>query len=202
MVRVGIVALQGGIAEHQHMIKLAAQKLNLEVEAVLLKKANDAKNLDAIIIPGGESTTIGVLAKRTGLMDRLKEMILEGIPTLGTCAGAILMAKKLSGTRGRQPTLGVMDVEVHRNYFGRQRESFEIDLKIDFLEGAPFRGIFIRAPAFTDFWNGAKSVASINVDGKKVDVVAVEGSMIATSFHPELTGDTRIHEHLIKLAKK
>ncbi len=202
MVRVGIVALQGGIAEHQHMVRLAAQKLDLGVEVVLLKKASDAKDLDAIIIPGGESTTIGVLAKRTGLMDRLKEMILEGTPTLGTCAGAILMAKKLSGTRGQQPTLGVMDVEVHRNYFGRQRESFEIDLNIDFLEGPPFRGIFIRAPAFTDFWNGARSAASINVNGKKVDVVAVEGSMIATSFHPELTGDTRIHEYLIKLAKK
>ncbi len=202
MIRVGIIALQGGVAEHQHMVKLAAEKIKTQAEPVFVRKDNDLKNIDAIIVPGGESTTMGILAKRTGLLDKIKEIILDGTPTLGTCAGAILMAKKLLGIRGKQPMLRVMDVEVHRNYFGRQRESFEIDLNIDFLEGPPFRGIFIRAPAFTDFWNGAKSAASISVDGKKVDVVAIEESMIATSFHPELTGDTRIHEYLIKLAKK
>ena len=201
MVRVAIVALQGGVAEHHHMIRLAGERLGVQVEPVLAKKPADLEGADAIIIPGGESTTIGILAKRTGLLDKLREAILAGTPALGTCAGAIMMAKRLAGTRGEQPILAVMDVEAHRNYFGRQRESFEVDLDIDFLEGPPFRGIFIRAPAFTDFWGNARPAASIEVDGARVHVLAVQDAMIATSFHPELTGDTRIHEYLLRLAK-
>jgi 5'-phosphate synthase pdxT subunit len=202
VVRVGIVALQGGVAEHYHMTKLAGERSGIKAEPLLVKKPVDLEGVDAIIIPGGESTTIGILAKRTGLLDALKEKIESGTPTLGTCAGAILMAKKLAGTRGAQPTLAVMDVEVHRNYFGRQRESFEVDLDIDFIEGPPFRGVFIRAPAFTDFWGEARPAASIKIGGSKVHVAAVERAMIATSFHPELTGDTRIHEYLLGLAKR
>lgn len=202
MVRVGIVALQGGVAEHYQITKLAGERSGITAEPVLVKKPVDLEGVDAIIIPGGESTTIGILARRTGLLDSLKEKIESGTPTLGTCAGAILMAKRLAGTRGAQPVLAVMDVEVHRNYFGRQRESFEVDLDIDFIEGPPFRGIFIRAPAFTGFWGEARPAASIKIGGSEVYVAAVERSMIATSFHPELTGDTRIHEYLLSLAKR
>ncbi|MEB3816836.1 MAG: pyridoxal 5'-phosphate synthase glutaminase subunit PdxT [Desulfurococcales archaeon] len=202
MVRVGIVALQGGVSEHYYMVRRAGERIGLGVEPVLLKKPGDLRDIDAVIIPGGESTTIGIVAKRTGLLDELREAILGGLPVLSTCAGAIIMAKKLAGTRGAQPILGVMDVEVHRNYFGRQRESFEVDLNIDFLSGPPFRGVFIRAPAFTDFWGDARPAAAIEYNGRRVYVAAVERAMIATSFHPELTGDTRIHEYLLSLAKK
>ena len=202
MVRVGIIALQGGVAEHYHMTRLAGERAGISVEPILVKKPAELDGVDAVIIPGGESTTIGILARRTGLLDVLKERIESGIPTLGTCAGAILMAKRLAGTRGAQPILGVMDVEVHRNFFGRQRESFEVDLDIDFIEGPPFRGVFIRAPAFTDFWGTARPAASVRIGGSEVYVAAVEDAMIATSFHPELTGDTRIHEYLISLAKR
>lgn len=203
MVRVGIVALQGGVAEHHYMIRLASDRSGIPAEPVIVKKPDALDGVDALIIPGGESTTIGVVARRVGLLDRLRDAILSGLPTLGTCAGAIVMAKRVvGGSRRGQPLLSVMDVEVHRNYFGRQRESFELDINVDFIEGGPFRGVFIRAPAFTDFWSRARPAAAAHINGDEIHVAAVEDAMIATSFHPELTGDTRIHEYLLRLAKR
>jgi len=203
LVKVGIVALQGGVAEHYHMVRLAGERSGIPAEPVIVKKPGQLEGLDAIIIPGGESTTIGVVARRVGLLEPLRDALLSGTPALGTCAGAIIMAKRVTaGSKGGQPLLGVMDVEVHRNYFGRQRESFELDLRIDFLDEKPFRGVFIRAPAFTDFWASARPAATARIDGSEVHVAAVEGGLVATSFHPELTGDTRIHEYLLRLAKR
>ncbi len=203
MVRVGIVALQGGVAEHHYMVRLASDRSGIPAEPVIVKKPSALDGVDALIIPGGESTTIGVVARRVGLLERLRDAILSGLPALGTCAGAIVMAKRVvGGSRRGQPLLSVMDVEVHRNYFGRQRESFELDINVDFIEGGPFRGVFIRAPAFTDFWSRARPAATARINGDEIHVAAVEDAMIATSFHPELTGDTRIHEYLLRLAKR
>jgi 5'-phosphate synthase pdxT subunit len=202
MVKVGIVGLQGGVAEHYYMVRLAAERSGVNAEPVIVKRPEHLDGVDALILPGGESTTIGAVARRVGLLDRLRDTILSGTPVLGTCAGAILMAKRVvGGTKRGQPLLSVMDVEVHRNYFGRQRESFELDVNVDFLD-SPFRGVFIRAPAFTAFWGNARPAATVKIDGAEVHVAAVEDAMIATSFHPELTGDTRIHEYLLRLAKR
>ena len=197
--RVGILAYQGGVYEHKHMVERAMKSLGIGGEVVLVKKVEHLERLDAVILPGGESTTIGRLAARFGVLDRLKELIASGLPTLGTCAGAVMLAKEVKDRvvgEVKQPTLAVMDVEVVRNYYGRQRESFEIDLKIPELGEKPFRGVFIRAPAIVRWWGSAEPVAKLD----SVAVLARQGSLIAATFHPELSGDVRLHKYFLELA--
>lgn len=181
MVRAGVLALQGDVREH----KLAAQRAG--AEATEIRRPEDLPGLDVLLLPGGESTTIGRLATLYGLIDPLRREITAGLPTFGTCAGLIFLAS--GTTRGSQPQLGVLDVIVRRNAFGRQNESFETDLEITGLQ-EPFRAVFIRAP-----W-----VAKVGAD---VEVLAAVGghpvmvrqkNIVATSFHPELTDDSRIHK--------
>ncbi|GAB6947689.1 hypothetical protein JCM16161A_18190 [Vulcanisaeta sp. JCM 16161] len=147
-VRVGILALQGDVEEHEYAIRRAAEELGINVDVIRVKRVEHLNGLGALVIPGGESTTIGSLARRNGLLDRLRESIINGLPTLGTCAGAIFMAKEVRdsvvGETG-QPILGVMNIAVVRNAFGRQRDSFEMDLNIEGL--GTVRAVFIRAPA-------------------------------------------------------
>jgi 5'-phosphate synthase pdxT subunit len=195
-VKIGVLALQGGVVEHVHMLNEAARNLGVNVEVVGVRKREDLEGVDGIVLPGGESTTMYRLGKRLGISQRLKEMILEGLPTLGTCAGAALLAKsvvdKQSG-REYEPLLGVMDVKVVRNYFGRQRESFEADIEVEGI--GTFRGVFIRAPIMEPLNYSVEVMATYR--GKAVMVK--QGNVIATSFHPELTSDTRIHEMFLKL---
>jgi 5'-phosphate synthase pdxT subunit len=187
-VRAGVLALQGDFREHAAALAVAG------AEPVLVRTPEDLGGLAVMVIPGGESTTMGMLAERFGLMGPLREVIGGGLPTLGTCAGMILLASGTTGPRP-QPQLGVLDVVVERNAFGRQVESFEADLEVVGIEG-PVRGVFIRAPWVRRAGKEVEVLAS--VDGHPVMVR--QGKVVGTSFHPELTGDSRLHRLLLAMA--
>ncbi len=194
---IGVLAYQGGIAEHEYLIKKACRELNVDCKTIWVTKIKHLNEVDAIIIPGGESTTIVKLASRFGLFEELRFRILEGLPAFGTCAGAILLAKKVADRWTKkilENSLGVMDIYIVRNYYGRQRHSFEVDLSIPALGPKPFRGVFIRAPAITSVGKGVEALAKLD----NVIVMAKQKHILVTTFHPELTEDTRIHKFFIK----
>ena len=190
--KIGVLALQGDFSEHITMLK----KLNVEASEVRLP--GQLNGLDGLIIPGGESTTIGKLAVAYNLMEPLKQFG-QSHAIWGTCAGAIFISKDI----GRdQPLLGLMDIKVQRNAFGRQIDSFETDLDIPELKQATgtaedYHAVFIRAPIIESVSGDAKILASVS-DGRIV--AAQQGHLLATSFHPELTGDLRFHEYFLSLA--
>ena len=208
MVRVAVIAYQGGVAEHIHMLRRASEDTGIGVEVVAAKRPEQLRGVDAVVLPGGESTTIGRLMKRLGLLEPLRGLLEDGAAALGTCAGAALLAKHVRDrVRGEthQPVLGVMDIEVVRNYYGRQRESFEALVKLrdptglaPELEERPFHGVFIRAPVIARTWGAAEPMGSLGGD----IVAAIQGRIVALAFHPELTRDTRLHRLLLRLAKK
>ncbi len=192
--RVGVLALQGDFIEHIQILK------SLGVDAVEVRKPEQLRDLDALIIPGGESTTFAKLAEAYGLMEPVRAMCAAGKPVWGTCAGLIFLAKDV----GRpQPLLGVMDVKVKRNAFGRQTESFEQDLSVPELERVEngsdpkraFHAIFIRAPLIESVGDGVQVLATLE-DGTVV--AARQGNLLATSFHPELTNDRRFHRYFLE----
>ena len=190
--KIGVLALQGDFAEHISMLK------RLGVETAEVRLPGHLNGLDGLIIPGGESTTIGKLAVAYDMMEPLKEFG-ETRAIWGTCAGAIFLSKDI----GRdQPLLELMDIKVQRNAFGRQVDSFETDLEIDELYKAtgtehPYHAVFIRAPIIDSVGKKVKVLSALE-DGRIV--AAQEGHLLATSFHPELTNDTRFHEYFISLA--
>lgn len=190
-VRIGVLALQGAFIEHIHVLE------QLGVEAVEVRLPEQLDNLDGLIIPGGESTTIGKLATTFGLMDPMREFV-KNKATWGTCAGMIFLAKD-AGLE--QPLLGVMDIAVDRNAFGRQVDSFEQDLAIKYLDEVPFHAVFIRAPLVSDILDdGTVEVLAKMDDGR---IVAVrQRHLLATSFHPELTNDDRLHELFIEMVQE
>jgi 5'-phosphate synthase pdxT subunit len=165
------------------------------VEAVEIRKAEELDKLDGLIIPGGESTTMGKLMVDWGLMEAIKSRAAAGMAIYGTCAGMIVLAKEILGSQ--QPRLGLMDITVKRNASGRQRESYEEDLLVSELGEEPLRAIFIRAPYIEQTGPGVTILAS--VDGHAV--IARQGNFLATSFHPELTLDNRIHQYFIKMVQ-
>jgi pyridoxal 5'-phosphate synthase pdxT subunit len=184
--KIGVLALQGDFQEHCVILR----KLGVEATEVRLPK--DLENLDGLIIPGGESTTIGKLAKWYGLFDKIKEFA-ETKPIWGTCCGLVFMAREVGFD---QPVLGVMDVVVERNAFGRQVDSFEVDIAIEGLEGGPFHGVFIRGPVIRKVGGRVKILSQLP-DGR---IVAVQQDhLLAVSFHPELTNDLRLHKYFISL---
>jgi 5'-phosphate synthase pdxT subunit len=191
MKRVGALALQGDFREHLAVVR------RLGAEGIEVRTPEDLANLDALIIPGGESTTIGRLASIYGLIDPLRERIGDGLPVLGTCAGMIFLA---GGTmRYEQPQLGVLDVVVERNAFGRQVDSFEADLVVAGM-AKPIHAVFIRAPWIHKVGSDVDVLASV-IDaesGEERPVFVKQERILATSFHPELTDDTRIHELLME----
>jgi len=187
--RIGVLALQGAFLEHIRVLH------QLGVEAVEVRLPAELEGLDGLIIPGGESTTIGKLALRYDLIGPLRRFA-AAKPMWGTCAGMIFMARKIDS---EQPRLAIMDIMVRRNAFGRQRESFTTDIYIDDLpEGAlrPFPGIFIRAPKVTSTWGRARAMAAL-ADG--TPVAAREDRLLATAFHPELSTDDRFHRYFLEL---
>ncbi len=190
--KIGVLALQGDFAEHITMLK------NLDVEPVEVRLAEHLTDLDGLIIPGGESTTIGKLAQDFDLMEPLRQFGKEKA-IWGTCAGAIFLSKDV---RRQQPLLGLMDITIERNAFGRQVASFEIDLEVPALhkvapEGHSFHAIFIRAPLIESVHGQARVLATLP-DGRIT--AAEQGRLLATSFHPELTGDDRFHRYFLSLA--
>lgn len=184
---VGVLALQGDFREHVGALR------RLGAESTLVRSVDDLVGLDALVIPGGESTTIGKLAEWHGLVGPLRRRIADGLPTLGTCAGMIfLAAATVEGTD--QVQLGVLDVVVRRNAFGRQVDSFEAEIRVDgFAE--PIHGVFIRAPWIEKVGDGVDVLAE--VDGRPVMVR--QDSIVATSFHPELTTDGQLHTLLLEM---
>jgi 5'-phosphate synthase pdxT subunit len=189
--RIGVLALQGAFIEHIRMLR------RLGVEAAEVRLPVELENLHGLIIPGGESTTIGKLAVMYHLMDPLRRFAADK-PLWGTCAGMILMAKTIGLD---QPLLGLMDILVERNSFGRQRESFEENLQVSVLEDGgskPFNGIFIRSPRLVETRGKVIEIAWLS-DG--TPVAAIENNLLATAFHPELTKDTRFHQYFLSLIR-
>ena|SRR5581483_8470410 len=199
MKKIGVLALQGDFREHIYMLR------ELGAEAVEVRLPEQLRDLDGLIIPGGESTTIGKIATQYGLIEPIRDMVAQGKPVWGTCAGMIVLAKDVGmagHSRMRQPLVGVMDVKVKRNAFGRQVESFETDLDVPEInngdngaEHRPFHAIFIRAPLMESVGNGVKVLAKLE-DG--TIVAARQGNLLATSFHPELTHDSRFHKYFLE----
>ncbi len=180
---VGVLALQGDFREHREMLEAMGHDVRE------IRKPGQLAGIDALIIPGGESTTIARLILSNGFQQPLRDFCASGKPVWGTCAGAILLARNVD--RLDRPGIETMDISVHRNAFGRQVDSFEADLDIEGLQGGPFRAVFIRAPRIDSVTFPARAIATLP-DG--TIVAAREGNLLATSFHPELTGDTRLHE--------
>lgn len=189
--RVGVLALQGDFWEHKETL----QRLGTDVVEVRLEQ--DLHGLGGLIIPGGESTTITKLLHQYQLIEPIKERIEAGLPVLGTCAGAIVLAKQAIGLD--QKTLEVMDITVRRNAFGRQIDSFETDLSFPQLGETPFHAVFIRAPVIEAVHLPAEVLVTLE-DG--TIVAAREGNMLALSFHPELTRDTRIHGYFLQMVRE
>jgi len=187
--KVGVIGVQGAVSEHLEMLKRCG------AESVWVRKPAELETVNALIIPGGESTAISRLMNESGLFERVKMLGEEGMPIFGTCAGLVLLAKEgceqvnMTG----QPLLGLMDMKVVRNAFGSQRESFEA--KVDVEGIGKFQGIFIRAPTVESVWGDCKPLAKY--EGKIV--AAEQENLLATSFHPELTGDKRIHELFLEM---
>jgi 5'-phosphate synthase pdxT subunit len=186
--KIGVLAAQGAFAEH-------ISKLNkLDIEAVAVRLPGELKGMDGLIIPGGESTTISRLMSAYDLLSKITGLAGEGMPLFGTCAGMILMAKQISGNSTK--SLGLMDITVKRNAFGRQVDSFETKLAIPALGKEPFPAVFIRAPIIEDCAKAVEVLAKLD----NGTVVAVkQGKLLATSFHPELTDDLRLHRFFLDI---
>ena len=194
--RVGVVGVQGDVSEHVDAMQRAIKEAGLAGEAVTVRRPPDLAKVDALTIPGGESTTISKLLVKFGLFDDIARRAHEGMPILGTCAGCILLAKEGDDQVSKTETklLGLMDMAVDRNAFGRQRESFEGDITVSILD-RPFHGVFIRAPEITRTWGACAPIGTLQ--GKIV--LAHQGSLVGAAFHPELSGDLRIHKWFLSL---
>lgn len=186
--KIGVLALQGAVAEHMRSVELAG------AQAVAVKQTAQLDELDGLILPGGESTTIGKLMRRYGFIEALRDFASRK-PLFGTCAGLILLATRLEG--GEQPHLELMNMTVARNAFGRQRESFETELEVKGLD-TPLRAVFIRAPLIKEVGPEVEVLATY----KGEIVAARQGNLLACSFHPELTDDCRLHGLFLDMARQ
>ena len=189
---VGVLALKGDFREH--LFALA----ECGVDAIAVKSLDQINEIDALILPGGESTTIAKLARTFGLFDRISERIHAGLPTYGSCAGMILLADRIEGAAVGQESFGGMDITVRRNAFGRQVDSFEANLNMVGITSPAVRAIFIRAPWVESVGSGVEVLASVEIEGELHPVAVQQGNLLATSFHPEITGDNRVHRYFIE----
>jgi len=188
----GVLALQGDFREHIESLKACG------VDAIAAKTLSDLESIDALVIPGGESTTISKLAKSFDLFDLIKTRINSGMPTYGSCAGMIMVANTIIEPASGQESFGGIDIAVRRNAFGRQVESFESDLSITGIAGATVRAVFIRAPWVESWGSYVEILASVEQAGGVHPVAVRQGKVLATSFHPELTADHRIHQLFVE----
>mgnify|MGYP005859918031 CR=1 FL=1 len=194
---IGVLGYQGDVAEHVTALTVTLKKLKKNFEVKVIKKVDDLKNICALTIPGGESTTISRLIINHGLYEPIRKIAKEGIPILGTCAGCILLAKKIVDKDSRVKPLEIMNIQVKRNVYGRQRESFEIPLNVSEFTTRyslpvtrEFNAVFIRAPAITRVWGDCKVLAKVDDN----IVIARQDNLFALTFHPELTEDTLLFE--------
>ncbi|TVL93161.1 pyridoxal 5'-phosphate synthase glutaminase subunit PdxT [Streptomyces sp. SAJ15] len=188
---IGVLALQGDVREH--LVALAAA----DAQARPIRRPEELAEVDGLVIPGGESTTMSKLAVIFGMLEPLRERVRAGLPVYGTCAGMIMVADKILDGREDQETLGGIDMIVRRNAFGRQNESFEAAIDVAGIEGGPVEGVFIRAPWVESVGAAAEVLATY--DGHTVAVR--QGNVLATSFHPELTGDHRVHALFVDMVR-
>ncbi|WP_304554480.1 pyridoxal 5'-phosphate synthase glutaminase subunit PdxT [Blastococcus sp. TF02A-30] len=190
---VGVLALQGDVREHLAALQAGGAR------AVPVRRAEELAAVDGLVLPGGESTTIAKLADRFGLLDPLRDAVRSGLPVYGSCAGMVLLADRLLDAAAGQRTVGGLDVTVRRNAFGRQVDSFETEVPVDGLAGGPVRGVFIRAP-WVEECGADVQVLARTADGRAVAVR--QGRLLATSFHPELTGDRRLHAAFVDVVRQ
>jgi 5'-phosphate synthase pdxT subunit len=186
--KVGVLALQGAIGAHRAVLEA------LGAHAVEVRTPEDLTAVDAVILPGGESTTMSFLLDSSGLRAPLRERLAQGLPALGTCAGMILLSSEVLDGRADQESLGAIDVTVRRNAFGRQRDSFEADLAVEGLEGGPLHAVFIRAPAVERVGPEVEVLATV---GDR-PVLCRQGTVTVCSFHPELGDDLRLHQRFLE----
>jgi pyridoxal 5'-phosphate synthase pdxT subunit len=193
---IGVLALQGDVREHLRALT------ELGAEAVPVRRPRELAAVDALVLPGGESTTIDKLSRAFELQQPIRDRLAGGMPVYGSCAGMILLADRLADGIEGQQTFGGIDVLVRRNAFGRQVESFEEDLDFAHLDGAPVRAVFIRAPWVEDVGDGVEVLARVEAGPATGKVVAVrQGNALATSFHPEVTGDLRVHALFVEMVR-
>jgi 5'-phosphate synthase pdxT subunit len=190
---IGVLALQGDVAEHMRALRAAG------AEPAAVRRPEELDRVDGLVIPGGESTTIWKLIDIFGLAEQLRKRIADGMPTFGSCAGMIMLADRLPDPASGQQTLGGIDMTVRRNAFGRQVDSFELDLEVAGLHGGPYRAVFIRAPWVEQVGPGVEILAT--EPGTSRIVAVRQGRALATSFHPELTPDWRIHEMFVDMVR-
>ena len=194
--RIGILALQGDVREHH------AALAEIGAEPVSIRRASELDSIDGIIIPGGESTTMSRLLVVLGLLEPLREALADGLPAYGSCAGMIMLARDILDTRPDAQHLDALDITVRRNAFGRQVASFETDLDIDGIDGGPMRAVFIRAPWVEASGDSVQILGTVPDGPAAGRVVAVrQGDVLATSFHPEVTGDRRVHEYFVGMVR-
>lgn len=192
MTRVGVLALQGDVREHLRVLS------DLGAEAVTVRRPDDLAGVAGLVLPGGESSVIDKLSRSFGMRQPIRDAIAAGMPVYGTCAGLILLADRITDGIAGQQTFGGLDVTVQRNAFGTQVDSFETDLAVPALGGPAVHAVFIRAPLVTALGTGVEVLARLG-DGR---VVAVQqGSLLGTSFHPEVTGETRFHRRFLDMVR-
>ena len=191
--KIGVLALQGDVREHIQSLS------DCGVDALAVKTKSDIQSISALVIPGGESTTIAKLARSFDLFDLISDRIISGMPTYGSCAGMILLANKIKDAAEGQESFGGIDMVVRRNAFGRQIDSFETDLKFKGITEPKIRAVFIRAPWVESVGNEVEVLAEVSdPSGVNHPVAARQGNLLATSFHPELTGDNRVHKYFVE----
>jgi len=195
-VTIGILGIQGAVSEHVDTVNKAIRSLGFKGSGITVRKLHELESVDALIMPGGESTTIAKLILKFGLHDRIVARSKEGMPIMGTCAGAILLAKEGGDEVKKTKTtlLGLMDMAVDRNAFGRQRESFERDIDVTGFTD-PFHAVFIRAPAIVKAWGKCEPIATLD----DLIIAARQDNLLALAFHPELTDDLRFHNLLLEM---
>lgn len=194
---IGVLAIQGAVREHIGLLESAG------AQAIAIRHASDISTVSGIVLPGGESTTISKLAVIDGLMDPLREAAASGMPMYGSCAGMILLSDRILDGRPDQETIGGIDMTVRRNAFGRQVDSFEGGIDLEGIDGGPFPGIFIRAPWVEQIGSQVVVLGRVGSGAAEGRIVAVrDRHLLATSFHPELTGDTRVHQYFVEMVRQ
>ncbi|VVC05523.1 Pyridoxal 5'-phosphate synthase subunit PdxT [uncultured archaeon] len=199
-VTIGVLAVQGDVAENIMATKMAIEELGLDGIVTEVKTPEQISDLDGLVIPGGESTVIGTLSLVNGSLKKIKEKIASGMPVFGICAGMIMLSKKAKDRvvgDMNQPLLDFLDVKIERNAFGRQKDSFESEISMDKIGINKFQGVFIRAPSIIETGKDVEVLSKFN---EKI-IAVKQGNIIGTAFHPELTGDLSLHKYFVSLIK-